>query len=1730
MFDKITPKKYFFKMFFLGILFVFFQKNLFAQQYKFPDSPSDFVTYTSDQIKLLKRPEALALADNFSQAWGSLSANQTKIIEIAKKLVPARVVMQGGFQHYFRALTFASKNANASQISSFLETSDKIAGLKDVREINFFFERSANFFEYKALFLSKNNRMFATGGDFTFQFLAEKDDKLQAEFASSEEDSLSQSTKAITGAIIKFTNTNIYLSSPQDSVPIAGTKGLFLLTKNIFVGKGGKFDWKSVELDPNKVFCEMDVYQFDVARGYLKASNVKMTHTDFFKTPIKGDMEFTSRPRKDAKSAQYPRFISLENNTIVNNILPNLNYKGGFSLEGRKFNSASKKSGATAILTGKSPVATKGGYDAFRVESRKFIFNDTTVTSNEARVSLYFNDAKDSLFHNNLEFTYDTKPKMKDKELGNIEIRLVRNRNSTAGKAPLVNNFHKFYMDIDALRYYPEKDTLNGYMVSGSLKADSLRPALLESFHYFNIERYNELRGLTSFHPIQLLTAYSDDLKKRNLPNEKFSLDSLLNWATKAKKGQDNQKNLIQQKSIYQNIMLDLKGKGFIEYNEGNGNIVLSPRLFHNDISNTFIKAVDNVQKTPVKEQALKTDLAVYNKHDYDDFLVVSVMGAKFDKTKKQFDAGSVLPNISMKFDGNQNIMKVRGISRFYVSQQLNLQVVPDTSKQEISMFKGNSMFMEKGTITVGNFRFVGQKFFFVYELFLLEMPFLEKILFEVEEEMTDEEKKKDQAEKAKNPRYRTPRRKTHLYGREVAFQPGQLEINNPLNKSGLKRGKILEQANAPTECKNYEEYPRLTIEGGGEMFFQEKYRQNLAYDSLKLTGNERVEVKNKKFRVEEIAKRNGAVFAIDPISMDSLTTKKPIFPGWFISNIFPPIKENLIPMPFPDTTMGFVHKAPKAGYPLYPIAEKVKGAKIVFSTDLIMRNEGLYAGGEISYLTTKFKSPAFVFMPDSSAADDTEFEVALGKTATAEYPSASGKKSQLRWDVTNDKLVFMNKEEIALLEAAHQPKEIFDPKYKEKLFSVYDKSNPITIRGSLTVTANEGLQGEGNLVRKDFSLLSVGDELFKFKINGFKAGNVDLRVNSKDFDPYTKDETFYNNFNPVMFANFATVDFDFKNGKADVKPSPQFAENSTIEFPYAKYRTSMREALWDLSKQTINMTGDSTSFFVSTIYQDEEQDVSFRANKALYDIPKLMLSLEGVKNINSADASILPKEGKAIIKQNAEIQEFKEARVLIDTLNKYHRLFNANIRIKSKTEFEGDATYQFTNVKKDTFNIKFSKFSFLIDEEKTTRKERKAGKEKKYTYAEGTVEEKDKFYITSRVIYKGLVKMYANRKDLTLDGFIKLDLSSRKDYNSWLPYKSDKGDAVSLEIEEKKQIGSDIISSGLHFNGANDLYTTFLSPQSSPVDKPTFLASGLLDYNPAINQFKISPQKKREGKAYTGNTLIFDDSKGSLYLEGKPTLIDEGLSKFLQMSGMARIDEKDEKNKKYEFDLLLTVEPEISSKAHKQMEKELLAKFKEKPLKYDHTNDPLTFKIAEIVGEKSYRPYVEDMTSNKPLIAWKDREMRKMLNFGKIEFVWSSEYKTFHSVNIPRLLSTGDKIIDVETPVYAEIRKGSGGNGDAFTLYFQPHGGLWYYFEYEQNLWSAISSDELFNKYVASKSVTLAGADKRDAFIAKFKEVYKAPALPDFVAPVKEEKKEEKKEEEKKEEKKEEEKKEEKF
>jgi spore coat protein U-like protein len=773
--------------------------------------------------------------------------------------------------------------------------------------------------------------------------------------------------------------------------------------------------------------------------------------------------------------------------------------------------------------------------------------------------------------------------------------------------------------------------------------------------------------------------------------------------------------------------------------------------------------------------------------------------------------------------------------------------------------------------------------------------------------------------------------------------------------------------------------------------------------------------------------------FKVPSIDFDSLNIKDIDFVGTFNSDgIFPPFKETLISMP--DNSLGFSHKVTDGKYNVYNSKTFVK-----FEKPLLMDKQGLHAECEINHLTSQIQAKYALFTIDSVTANGTTGIINEGTVGQSYYTKVDIKNYSLKWQPKSDSM---------LIET------------KGNSFDFYAASSKL--EGKLLVRQT-GLFGFGKVKRQDSETesnnIKFGKEAFTADMATLSVGN-NLKVSK-----------------PALLGNNMNVSFNLATGLVSIKtPTNLKLDDSTsLYFPYTAYRTSINSAEWDINKKTITMKGDvkNTTF---TSIEPSQEGLSFNGSEALYEIDKQSLNITGVPFIKSADAKIIPDKGAVSIRRDAEMRGFYNAKLQIDTVNGYHNLVNGNIRIISRIKFEGDATYRFPNLAGDTMNVKMGNFDFkesIVDGRK---------KIKGYTTtAKATVEQTDKFHLSSKILYRGDITMVATDKNLMLNGFVRPEYKNRADVVNWVAYKGNSTNDVNIQIQAnmKGDLNTPIYA-GLHARTTSTgLYTTFLTSKEDPKDEDIFTVNGQLRDIPKTSRFEIGPDDKN--KSYEASRYTYDDDKRTLKLEGNFNFYNP--SSYIQTAGFAemRVD-----SGKYKFDQMMVLNFPMPIEVLKAMADKIVKTnldsrdnaSADEPEDKEH----LISKLANILGGKTIDASERRLKNEHVPLHTINAKLNTTMVISKANLRYSEQASSFYSVGKLSIASIGGTDINSEIEGMVEIKKTP--EGDEFYLYLEPSTDVWYFMGYLKNEMGVISSDGEFNNAVSAKSKGVKKGSGKNAYV----------------------------------------------
>ncbi|HEY0111304.1 MAG TPA: hypothetical protein VGB67_16815, partial [Fibrella sp.] len=605
------------------------------------------------------------------------------------------------------------------------------------------------------------------------------------------------------------------------------------------------------------------------------------------------------------------------------------------------------------------------------------------------------------------------------------------------------------------------------------------------------------------------------------------------------------------------------------------------------------------------------------------------------------------------------------------------------------------------------------------------------------------------------------------------------------------------------------------------------------------------------------------------------------------------------------------------------------------------------------------------------------------------------------------------------------------------------------------------GLFGNGLLTRTDSEVESGS---IKFGKDGFLADNARLKIQSMADVKGVASK-------PVLLGTSIDVDFDQVKGIVDlaINRDNQAIDDtlsSSMEFPYAAYRTNINRAQWNIKGKTIAMKGDpKTSTFTATA--EEQEGLTFKAGAGLYDVEKMMLNISGVPYINSADARIYPDKGQVTVRRNGEMLPFKNARLELDTVSLFHRLRNGNIQIASRTRFSGDATYLFAKAKGDTSAIKMGSFEFkeaakvadaaagAVAKPAETRRKRATGSSPQllttyYTVARADIDENEKLMLTSKMQFKGDIQMRAPEKDLALDGFVKPVLKKRLDLISgWIPFKANVVETIDIPVDDKlKNEGGQVLVAGIQSRfGSPGIYPSFLSPKEDNRDDDIFRATGVMRYDEKEKTFVVGPKADTQGTQddFESN-FVFNDDKGVMTFRGAMNLMSSKPNNYLLASGSARVNVD---SAAYRINALLALTFTIPEQANTAIATKLVEGNLEEQ-NSDAADDDLnrlSDKLLPLLGQKAVDDYRTKAQNQHVSLALASPKLNTALVLANTNLRWSEKFNAFYSIGKLGVSNLQNVDINAQMDGYVEIRKG--GNGDELSLYIAASDEVWAFYDY---------------------------------------------------------------------------------
>lgn len=783
---------------------------------------------------------------------------------------------------------------------------------------------------------------------------------------------------------------------------------------------------------------------------------------------------------------------------------------------------------------------------------------------------------------------------------------------------------------------------------------------------------------------------------------------------------------------------------------------------------------------------------------------------------------------------------------------------------------------------------------------------------------------------------------------------------------------------------KSYTKYPIFNSAKDSYVYYQKKSVQSGVYSRDKFY-----------FHLEP--------FTID--SVDNFSNEGVIFEGEFVSSgIFPQFKEPLKLQK--DYSLGFRRPTPAEGFALY-------GGKARFNDTIMLSHEGLRGNGVINYVTSTSKSRDFIFFPDSMNGISQNFDVKESKQGKIEFPQVSSEGAYLHWMPYKDVM------------QAHS---------REKPFTTYN--GQATFKGRYDLTP-QLLTGRGlvSFQKAELEALNI-----KFKQNAFDSDTADFRLQSLE-----ESALAFSTSNVNAHIDFTKRDGEFKsNGKGSI-----------VKFPVNQYVCFMESFKWYMDRSDIELgTGDKPGAndldlqgpeFIST--NPKQDSLRFNAPRAKYDLKKYIITAMDVKYINVADARVSPDSGKVVIRKEAAMETLKNAKILANSVTKYHNIYGANVNIFTRKSYSGSGSYDYVDELKKKQPIYFS--NITVD---TTYQ----------TYAETEIKDSTGFMLSPNFEYKGKVKLQATNQFLTFTGVTRIQHACDAVKKTWFRFSAEVDPNKILIPVEKDPVddkGNKLGAGIMLSNDSTHIYSTFLSGKYGRSDSAVLRAEGFLFYDKGSKEYRISNKEKLIERNLGGNYVSLNIDKCITYGEGRVNMgTDFGQVKIETVGNAEHFQIPDSTS----FDLMMTVDFFFDDGALDKMSDALNAIADLKPT--DFSRKTYEKGLREMLGKEKADKLISQVNLYGSFKKFPD-ELKKTIFLTELKMRWNPRTRSYLSQGKIGVGNIQKNQVNKYVTGRVELVKKRG--GDILNIYLEGDNSTWYYFNYTRGLMQALSSLDNFNTVI---------------------------------------------------------------
>jgi hypothetical protein len=500
-------------------------KSFTEDPVKFPEELKTFFETGST----LSKKELNDFFDQFNLIWTTKFSekHKTAAYKTCNAMLKKRLRPLPDFQNYLNSMmNFVNSSQPETSFTAWQESVDKILSGKSTKLFSDYLSMSVSLFASNTFYKSPSLSWSSSNDKYTFEF---------------------DSVPKIVFPALDL----VCLNNGDDSAVIINTKGVYYPSTGKWIGQGGKVTWKKAGLDENTVYAEIKKYQVNIKTNTYIADTVTFYNKLYFTAPLIGQLS-DKAISENKGSETYPRFDSYNKRLQIKNIAENVDFDGGFTMNGGKLLGSGDKTD-DAYLTFK-----RNGKVQVKAAAKLFVLTKEKVSSDKTAVTIYLD--KDSIYHPHLSLKLDIKGK---------KLSIVRGEDGIE-RTPFANTYHVVDMYFEELTWKLDEPRIE----MGLLVGNSQGETDFESSSFYKQFRYEKLQGMETTHPLIMIKDYlrkingitKDDAGKPYTLKD-FSVDNLASFMRVTSEQ-------------LRPFLVQLAAGGFIVYDTGADHVTVKDRLF----------------------------------------------------------------------------------------------------------------------------------------------------------------------------------------------------------------------------------------------------------------------------------------------------------------------------------------------------------------------------------------------------------------------------------------------------------------------------------------------------------------------------------------------------------------------------------------------------------------------------------------------------------------------------------------------------------------------------------------------------------------------------------------------------------------------------------------------------------------------------------------------------------------------------------------------------------------------------------------------------------------------------------------------------------------------------------------------------------------------------------------------------------------------------------------------